>query len=249
MILTKAKSYLLTGTAGVAIAPMLGMAGASVASAADMAVKAPPPPPPVAAPSWAGFYIGANVGGASESSFLNDPEPDGIVGNGTRTGSAFIGGGQIGYNWQQGTFVYGLEADMSGLTSPSALNFASPSNSHYTYGSHVPWLATIRGRVGVTVGDGMTLLYGTGGVAIGRVKAFANECFYSSEPCHDYSATRTGWTAGGGIERMIAPHWTAGVEGLFVDLGSYSASGAGGKCCTTVHDKVLIGRFKVNYKF
>jgi outer membrane immunogenic protein len=255
MNLSKAKNYLLTGTAGIAVAPMLGMAGASVANAADMAVKAPPPAP-VAAPSWAGWYIGVNVGGAGQRSYFFDPDiQNGVATPGTRNGSSFIGGGQIGYNWQSGNFVYGLEGDFSGLSRPTGTYFRNTrfgSPNCCTYGSHVPWLATVRGRLGVTVGDGNTLLYGTGGVAIGRVKAMANEAgqFGPGSPLNDYSATRVGWAAGGGIERMIAPHWTVGLEGLFADLGSYTkASSAEGKCCATVHNKLLIGRFKINYKF
>jgi outer membrane immunogenic protein len=245
MKLSKAKSYLLTRTAGIAVAPMIGMAGASVANSADMAVKAPPPPP-VAAPSWAGLYIGLNAGGASEQSYYNDPNASNYTPS-TRSASVFIGGAQIGYNWQSGNFVYGLEGDFSGLSKPSSTYFGDNANdSNTSYGSHVPWLATVRGRLGVTVGDGNTLLYGTGGAAIARVTARQTEG--SSVEAHDYSSTRVGWAAGGGIERMIAPHWTVGVEGLFVDLGSYS-QGANGKCCATVHDKLLIGRFKLNYKF
>lgn len=246
MKLAQTKNFLLTGAA---LTPVLGLAGASGANAADMALKAPPP---IAAPSWAGFYLGVNIGGAAEASYYADP--NGIIGDAYtpswRNGAALIGGGQIGYNWQQGTFVYGLEADISGLSSPSGLNFAAFSDPHYTYGSHIPWLATIRGRAGVTVGDGMTLLYGTGGVAIGSVKAFNDECFYGGEPCNNYSATRTGWAAGGGVERMITPHWTIGLEGLFVDLGSYTkAANNTGKCCATVHNTAAIGRFKLDFKF
>jgi outer membrane immunogenic protein len=244
MNLTRLKSYLLTGTASVA-APMLGMAGAN---AADMPLKAPPPPP-VAAPVWTGWYIGGNVGGAEQWSDFADP--DSPTPASTHSGASFIGGGQIGYNWQSGTFVFGLEGDISGLTKPSSLYFASVAGP--TYGSNVSWLATIRGRLGVTVGDGMTLLYGTGGVAIGRVNASANEAGFFpplAAPNNDYSSTRVGWTVGGGIERMITPHWTVGVEGLYVDLGTYSqASSAEGKCCATVHNRMAIGRFKLNYKF
>lgn len=158
----------------------------------------------------------------------------------------------ISYNWQSGTFVYGLEADISGLSKPSSLYFGSITFPTTTsYGSNVPWMATVRGRLGVTVGDGNTLLYGTGGVAIAHVKAMESEPQFGQPP-FDYSTTRTGWAAGGGIERMIAPHWTVGAEALFADFGSYTKTqnDAGtAKCCTMIHDKVMIGRFKLNYKF
>jgi outer membrane immunogenic protein len=246
MNLSKAKSYLLAGTAGVAVAPVIGLTGGSLANAADMPVKAPPAQ--VVATSWAGFYVGGNIGGASQRSDFNGPAHPAEVPYGVRTGGAFIGGGQIGYNWQNGNFVYGLEGDISGLTEPSGTYFDS-TNPVGPYGSHISWLATIRGRLGVTVGDGNTLLYGTGGVAYGRVKAVASE-LPNWNAVNDYSATRTGWVAGGGIERMIAPHWTVGVEGLFADLGSYTkASSDAGKCCATIRNTLVIGRFKLNYKF
>ena len=244
MNLSKIKSGVLTGAAGAAVAPMVALAGGSAADAADLALKAPPP---VVAPSWAGFYIGANIGGGSEGSYFNDPAP---ILPSWRDGGVLIGGGQIGYNWQQGTFVYGLEADFSGLTKPGSLFFHSTTaNPIPTYGSSISWLSTVRGRLGVTVGDGNTLLYGTGGAAFGRVHAFANE-MPSYKAYNDYSSTRVGWAAGGGIERMISPHWTIGLEGLFVDLGSYTkASSDGGKCCAIVHNTVGIGRLRLDYKF
>src|SRR3974390_1156413 len=96
----KYKGFLLATAGGLAVAPG--------AQAADMLVKAPPPPPP----SWTGFYIGAHVGAAWENmnaenyySRLNHVD-----------GSTFIGGGQIGYNWQHGNSVFGLEGDISGLS-------------------------------------------------------------------------------------------------------------------------------------
>lgn len=252
MKLSEAKGYLLAGTASVAVAPIVGMAGMSAANAADLPVKAPPAPPPIAAPSWAGWYIGLNIGGGSERNYFNDIGSNAVNQtdvNTNHSGSFFIGGAQIGYNWQNGNFVYGVEGDFSGLSKPGGTYVINASNQCCTYGSHIPWLATVRGRLGVTIGDGETLLYGTGGLAIGHVSAHVDETFYS-EPIIDYSSTRVGWTVGGGIERMITPHWTIALEGLYADLGSYTKTvPADGKCCTTIHDRALIGRAKLNYKF
>jgi outer membrane immunogenic protein len=254
MKLSEAKHYLLTGTASIAVAPIVGMAGMSAANAADLPVKAPPAPPPVAAPSWAGWYIGLNIGGGSERNYFNDIGTDAVRQtdvNTNHSGSFFTGGAQIGYNWQNGNFVYGFEGDFSGLSKSSGTHVKNQTTSVNccTYGSHVSWIATLRGRLGITIGDGNTLLYGTGGLAIGHVSAQVDETYYS-EPIIDYSSTRVGWAAGGGIERIIAPHWTIGLEALYTDLGSYTKTvPADGKCCTTIHDRVLIGRAKLNYKF
>jgi outer membrane immunogenic protein len=253
MNISKAKAYFLTGTAGIAIAPMMGLALAPAANAADLKLKAPPPPP-IAAPSWAGWYIGVSAGGASQSSDFTFGDPDegfGGKGNGvgTNTGGSFIGGGHIGYNWQQGTFVYGLEADASGLSKPSGTYFPGITEPTATYGSHVSWMVTAHGRLGLTVGDGNTLLYGTAGVAFGRIKASADE-LVAFGAFNDYSSTRTGWVAGAGIERMIMPNVIIGLEGLFVDFGSFNATSSdAGKCCAGIHNKLAIGRARLSFKF
>ncbi len=110
-------------------------------------------------------------------------------------------------------------------------------------------MSTVRGRLGVTVGDGNTLLYGTGGVAFGRITAHSEGGIFGW-PVNDYSSTRVGWAAGGGIEHMLTPHWTVGLEGLFADFGSSNrGSDVDGKCCATIRDRVFIGRAKLNYKF
>ena len=242
-----AERRLLAGAAGIVVAPIFGLAASH---AADMPVKALPPAP-VAAPMWAGWYLGVSAGGAWESNDFNCVNctdfPASVAG--THNGSAFIGGGQIGYNWQRGSFVYGLEADISGLTKSSG-TYVGIANNGTTYGSHVSWMSTVRGRLGVTVGDGATLLYGTGGIAIGRIAAHDEASTVLTWPNNDYSSTRVGWAAGGGIERMLTPHWTVGLEGLFADFGSYTkASSDAGKCCATIRDRVFIGRAKLNYKF
>lgn len=252
--MSKAKGYFLSGAAGLALVPVMGMAGPA-ANAADMKLKAPPAPLPVAAPTWAGWYIGVSAGGASQHSEYSNPT-DAPFSIGSGSGSSFIGGGHIGYNWQQGTFVYGLEADVSGLSKPSGTYFqnsASPTASNCcTYGSHVSWMTTVRGRLGMTVGDGNTLLYATGGVAFGRVNGVGDEFqqFGSSSPRNDYSSTRTGWVAGGGIERMLMPNVIIGLEGLFADFGNFSATSSdGGKCCANIHNTLAIGRARLSFKF
>jgi outer membrane immunogenic protein len=243
MNMSKAKSYLLTGTAGIAIAPLMGMALAPAANAADMRLKAPPAPPPVAAPSWTGCYIGVNVGGASQRSQFNEPEEsDFAVISGDNSAGSLIGGGQIGCNYQTGTFVFGLEGDYSGLSKPSGLYFSIPGDTN-SYGSHISWMATVRGRVGVTFGDGSNLLYATGGAAFTHVNASA----LVAPSSFDYSASRTGWVVGGGYEKMLTPHVIIGVEGLFADFGNFNS--AGSKCCAAVHNTVGIARGRLSFKF
>ena len=102
----------------------------SVAHAADLGGRAPPPPAPYvpAAPvfTWSGFYVGANVGGGfsdnntTRYNYLDPLEcgdaacdlPSSTVWRrGSTNNSGFLGGAQVGYNWQMNSMVLGLEAD------------------------------------------------------------------------------------------------------------------------------------------
>jgi outer membrane immunogenic protein len=170
----------------------LGLIGAP-AFAADMAVKAPPPPPaPVY--SWTGFYVGVNAGGAwGFSNFSTDPgcpsshnsvfcnappspfAPSGsavaAAGTGRFTPASFIGGGQVGYNWQAGFIVVGVEGDFDylHLRASSTVSGLFPVpflGTSFTVNNAIEtnWLATVRGRLGATVLPNF-LVFATGGAA------------------------------------------------------------------------------------
>jgi outer membrane immunogenic protein len=246
------KGYLLATASGVAAA-----AAAGGAQAADMPVKAPVMQPPVA--SWAGWYIGLNAGANWQSSSNSFGYAGGdlpVTSVHTRS-TGFIGGGQIGYNWQAGTFVYGLEGDISGLGGSSNANIGTPFGGGKAISNRITWLSTVRGRAGLLI-DPTTLAYVTGGLAVGGVKnSFTGTPGFIGFN-KSVSTTRVGWTIGGGVEHMLFDsHWTIGLEGLFVDLGKSSATATaglgpgappGGK---TAHfsNQAAIGRVKLNYKF
>src|SRR5437588_8027048 len=155
----KRRGFLLATTSGLA-------ATIGGAQAADMGVPAKAPPPqPIPYADWTGFYIGGNIGTAWQQVEINGE--NGCCQN-TRSDSlsSFIGGGQIGYNWQHGNFVYGVEADISGLThGPRLPNSDGKANNILQ--SDTRWLATFRTRTGLAVND--TLAYMTGGLAVGKV--------------------------------------------------------------------------------
>jgi outer membrane immunogenic protein len=227
----KLKSALLASATGLVAAP--------VANAADLPVKAMPSYIPVA--SWAGWYAGLHAGAAWQNGRVISPN----FNEGTDKGSsqtAFIGGGQLGYNWQQGYFVYGWEADISGLTTDTR---GASNGNDGRYGANISWLSTIRGRMGLAIAD--TMVYWTGGLAIGGVK---NTYSNGTGPDRDYSNSRTrvGWAVGGGIEHMWNRNFTIALEGLFVDLGRYTGTCHDGKC-SQFSNQAMIGRLKVNYKF
>ena len=136
---------LLLGTASAAVFLCVANSG----QAADMAVKAPPPPP-VAVPlfTWTGFYLGGNLGAAWAQRSVTD-----LFGNTfTRTSDGrFIGGGQLGYNWQTGNFVLGVEGDIDGIASNnnrSAAVVVGGAGPFVVTSNSTNWVATIAARFG-----------------------------------------------------------------------------------------------------
>jgi len=223
----KYKGFLLATAGGLAVAP--------AAQAADLLVKAPIMPPA----SWTGWYIGAHAGAAWQNMSAN-----GTYGSSLShvDGSTFIGGGQIGYNWQHGNSVFGIEADISGFSNGPSITAGGNSK---TLSTKTDWLSTIRPRVGLAVAD--TMVYATGGVAFGNVSN-TQFLFTGTGGTKSESKTKVGWTIGGGVEHMWDAHWTIGLEGLFVDLGS-STVNVSGSNSTTFTNQLVIGRAKINYKF
>jgi outer membrane immunogenic protein len=238
----------------IAVAGLIG----TPVFAADMAVKAPPPPPPAPVYSWTGFYVGVNAGGAwGHSSFSTDPgcnrvaatgsvfcntgafAPNGPVvaaaGSGSFSPASFTGGAQVGYNWQAGYIVYGLEGDFEylHLKASSTVGGLYPVpflGNRFVVNDAINtnWLATIRGRLGYTYGPNL-LLFATGGAAFSDFKVTSS---YSDNAVGGgfpggfgfgvSSAVKTGWTVGGGAEWIFAPQWSVKVEYLYVDLGNKS---------------------------
>jgi outer membrane immunogenic protein len=233
------------------------------AFAADMAVRAPAPLPPPPAPlySWTGFYAGLNAGFHWGRNCVNTVTTNvaslsgfEVVGSAIAsqgTGSAcpddngFIGGGQVGYNWQFTNWVISLETDIQGasnnnnqdtITNVGTFQFLGlPVSSTGTITSEkdLRWLGTVRGRLGFLAAPSF-LVYGTGGLAYGKVDATTTVSeglgFGGAVPpfgaSGSFSDTRTGWTAGGGVEWMFAPNWSVKAEYLYYDLGQVTWSSA-----------------------
>ena len=171
-----------------------------------------------------------------------------------------VGGGQIGYNFQAGAWLFGLEtdiqwssADKTTSVSTAVVNFAPQT---FAYTRTLDWLGTFRGRLGYLVTP-QFLLYGTGGLAYGHTK-FQNNyicptCGALANVFGETSDTRSGWTAGGGVEWMFLPQWSLKVEYLYVDLGEIGpieTSQTGfGTLISTVNDRMNIVRGGINYHF
>jgi outer membrane immunogenic protein len=172
--------------------------------------------------SWSGLYIGANVGYG-----WSDVE-DALA---NHNGEGWLAGGQIGYNLQKGQLVFGIEADLSGT-------WIDGGNA--CCGHEFNWLASGRGRAGVTFNGNRTLLYATGGAAWADVE-------YTSSGGSGFSNTHFGWVAGGGIEHMLTQNLSARVEYLHYSFDE--ASGTLASVPTTVEPKLDNVRFGLNLKF
>lgn len=192
-------------------------------TAADLGVRRQAPVQQVLAPepiaSWTGFYAGVNIGygwgkfdGTVSGFGLSAPVSPGL--NGVN------GGGQVGYNWQAGSFVFGVEADIQGTgehhsETLTALGFAGNEDMN------LDMFATVRGRVGFTPWSG-GLLYATGGWAWMQGRYTLNAPAFGT--LIDSSVSKGGWTLGGGYEQMLWSHWSAKFEYLYMRSDEFTAS-------------------------
>jgi len=231
----------------------LGLATAlGSAQAADLpSHKAPPVYIPPPAFTWTGLYGGINIGysfgdSARETGGLGYvfqgalvAPPAGSVWSAGQDLHGVVGGGQVGYNYQFNPWlVLGLEADINATDANSHSNAAigvfDGNGGHLQSAlstKSVDWWGTVRGRLGFTLPSYPNLMvYGTGGFAYGQVThnvGFGDNFLGAEAYGHGYfDDTKTGWTAGGGIEWSPAsfPAWSLKAEYLYVDLGSTNVS-------------------------
>jgi outer membrane immunogenic protein len=217
------------------------MATAS-ANAADLPARTYTKAAPVyAAPvyNWTGFYIGGHLGGAFGASNGFTTTNAGIVGS--TNNSSFLGGGQLGYNYQFApNWVLGIEGDISGLSNNNK-SFGIGGGTGVTTGSS-GYLADVTGRLGYTWGP--TMLYGKGGVAFRDSTSFTPT---GAAVLTSTNANSTGYTVGGGLEYMFAPSWSAKVEYQYYDFGTSGFTSNLG--AVSFKDDVHTVKAGVNYHF
>lgn len=214
---------------------------ASTGYAADLSAVSTPPAP-VVQPifSWTGFYLGVNAGGG----FAGDDEVgvhsgDRYLGDfGSLEVSGFIGGAQIGYNYQLGgNWVIGLETDFQGGNVSDSVTEDGVRTS-----SKIDWYGTLRPRVGYSVDR--TLFYGTGGLAYGHVNYKGS---LDGVKQYDEDKTKIGWVLGAGLEHALTDHLTAKLEYQYVNLKDFDAGDdAFWSKATPDFHSVRVG---LNYKF
>lgn len=180
--------------------------------------------------NWGGFYIGGNFG----SGTARDRSALTIAGLGTDTFNlapdGINGGGQIGYNWQAGAAVFGIEADIQASAQKDNKTCVATCSTILAaaYDAKLPWFGTVRGRLGYSVGS--TLFYVTGGYAYGKVQTDVTVSGPVPTTTTRISSNRGGYAVGGGIETpfnflgLFGSNWTSKTEYLYVDLGSQTAS-------------------------
>ncbi len=194
-------------------------------------VKAPPAPAP-ATWSWAGLYIGGHVGGALNIAKFSDPFGTPIFGDIVRS-PGFLGGGQIGYNWQApgSRWVFGLEADASVMDSDGDATCFAVSSAIIPSTCRVRPQATgtLTGRIGYALGPaGRTLIYAKGGLA------WANDTIdmtldtgAAGAPSNSQSVNFWGGTVGLGVEHALTPAWSLKAEYDYVGFGSSNVANVG----------------------
>jgi len=229
------KKFLLTGVALATLASSSALA-ADLPARRGMPVKAPEPVS--YGYNWSGFYIGAHGGGGwSDRCFTFAG-----AGEGCHDANGWLGGGQIGFNMQQGQFVFGVEfsgswADISG--SHTSVAFAPDS-----YSSDVNTILLFTGRVGMTF-DRM-LLYVTGGGAWVR-----NEFTYNGVVLgvDSVKQNRTGWTIGAGIEYGLSPNWSIAAQYNFIDLGDKDVVFVNNGFTARADQELHLATVRLNYRF
>jgi outer membrane immunogenic protein len=232
------------------------VAASSPAFAADMSVKAPPPQ--AYNYNWTGLYIGGNLGGAWSHSTLTD-DLTGVSIDGDNH-SGFIGGGQIGYNWQVWPqFVLGVEWMFDGTDISHTGSGVTIGNTLLQGTERTDWVSTLTARFGYAVNN--WLFYGKVGGGWVQNSATVTATFADGTVGSvSGSNTNSGWTAGLGIEYGFAQNWSFKVEWDYLglnswDTGSGTLANIDPRVTTFVGDRFDLHRdinmltVGVNYKF
>jgi outer membrane immunogenic protein len=214
------------------------------ALAADLPSRRAPAPMMAAVPlfTWTGFYVGANAGYGWNNNDYAVVTPTGtLLAVDGQDDGGFVGGAQIGYNYQMGSFVVGIETDLQyadmggrGTFTVGGVNYSTDSSDNY--------FGTVRGRLGYAIDR--TLIYVTGGLAYGDVGESVGN-----------ADTEWGWTLGGGVEYAFTNNWTAKLEGLYVNLDrgnsavSYNSIAGVSRVSGSSNTEFGVVRVGLNYKF
>ena len=224
---------------------LIALGAAAPANAADIRIprKAMPAPAYVHTYyNWTGFYVGAHVG-YGWADFSGTDAPLGVVG-GSTTANGLIYGGQVGFNYQLGSWVLGIEGEFSFgdvKSSQSLLGIATGEVK-------LDRIYTVAGRVGYAFDR--TMIYGKFG------GAWTNEEYNFTLlglTAATGSADRTGWVLGAGVEYAFLGNWSAKLEYNYMDMGSkpVTLTTLGGLVVTPANVDLTVQTIKagINYRF
>ena len=265
--------------------------------AADLAPRTYTKAPVMVDPgtNWTGFYVGLNGGyswGSANTTIAPFAGlfPVAAFAPFRQNVDGGLAGGQIGYNWQlDRSWVLGLEGDMQWTGERSSTSLTAVGPRYGALQNHLPdpaigpdfnaiatqtaslaydlqWFATFRGRAGF-LADPQTLLYVTGGLAVGEFKYTAQTTtsvqlfgfgatgttpvgppLVLAGATASSSDTRVGWTAGAGVERKFSPNWSGKLEYLYMDFGTKTYfAGTVNQADVSFHDNIF--RAGINYEF
>ena len=225
------------------------------AHAADLPARTYTKAPPMAAPvyNWAGFYIGANGGGASSHECLTITSVAGAAvaqnSEGCHNATGGLVGGQIGYRWQATNWVFGVEAqgdwaDLKG--SNGSLTAIIP----YTNQTKIDAIGLFTGQVGYAFNN--VLWYVKGGAAVTDNK-YSSFFTATNIVFNQANETRWGGAVGTGIEFGLAPNWSVGVEYDHLFMGNNGVTFPMSAIAVTrsdnIRENVDMGTVRVNYRF
>jgi outer membrane immunogenic protein len=223
------------------------LAVALPAAAADIR-KAPPAPPPSASPpafSWSGFYVGVNLGYGSTFGTASRSLPLGIADPGAELAGGLVGG-QVGYNWQTGNYVLGIEADLQAADIRHDWSVTDGANAAAGT-DKISWLATVRGRFGYAIDT--WLFFATAGWASVTLETSGALTGPANAGPSSWTTERNGWTAGAGVEVAFAENWSGKLEYLYVDTATFNGNDVLGSLPASLQLHEHITRLGVNYRF
>jgi outer membrane immunogenic protein len=194
---------------------------------------------PLPAHQWTGLYGGLNFGYGIAG--ISDSAP--LAVNTAMYG--VLGGGQLGYNYQSGNVVVGIEADIQASNQSNSATWTIPVVGSITVGHKIPYFGTVRGRLGFAFTCGCVMAYATLGVAYGAYEPYATALGTTVSQTY----TKDALVAGVGVEWMVSEKWSLKLEGLYLDTGNVGALTL--PVVGTIHAELrdAIMRLGVNYHF
>ncbi|MGB7176658.1 MAG: outer membrane beta-barrel protein [Xanthobacteraceae bacterium] len=210
-----------------ALSVLLGLSLSARAADLPMAPPSPPPQAPCACRpfSWTGFYLGGNLGAGWNHGNISDSA--GLFSWGADNSTTFVGGGQVGANYQISNIVLGIEGDFDWFANNNnsgggtAIAGGAAGGSFVQGSNNGRWLTTVTGRAGLAA-DRLLFYVKGGGAWVGSNNLTLTNLPAGGSVSIGNSNTNTGWTAGAGIEWAFANNWTAKFEYDYVGLSDKS---------------------------